>query len=216
MPATTAPAPRREGPARRRVLDTALALFYAEGIHTVGIDRIIAEAGVAKATFYHHFPSKDDLVCAYLEEQHALIRSHTVPRGETAEERVLSIFDAATEITCGPGFRGCAFINAAAEYPDPDHPVRRVVDSFRRWFRELVEGLLAEAGHPDPRGTARALLALRDGMAVAGALDDPAEAGPAVRAAVARLLGISRECPPAQRTGRSGWPRRTPRSRGLS
>lgn len=188
MPSTTTP--RRAGPARRRILDTALALFYADGIHAVGIDRIIAEAGVAKATFYHHFPAKDALVCAYLEEQDTLIRRHAVPRGDTPEESVLSVFAAITEIACGPGFRGCAFINAAAEYPDPDHPVRRVVDSFRRWFRGLLEEQLVAAGHPDPHGTAVALLALRDGLAIAGELDDPAEAGPAVRTAVARLLGV--------------------------
>src|SRR3954471_1305237 len=121
--APTTIAPRRESPARRRVLDTALALFYAEGIHAVGIDRIIAEAGVAKATFYHHFPSKDDLVCAYLREQIGAVRRHAVPRGETPEEKIVAVFEAIGEVTCRPGFRGCAFINAAAEYPDPDHPV---------------------------------------------------------------------------------------------
>ncbi|MCO5997513.1 TetR/AcrR family transcriptional regulator [Actinoallomurus rhizosphaericola] len=184
---STATAPRRS-PARRRVLDTALALFYAEGIHAVGIDRIIAEAGVAKATFYHHFPSKDDLVCAYLEEQIARVREQAVPQGETPEERIVSVFEGVGEVTCAPGFRGCAFINAAAEYPDPDHPVRRVVADFRRWFKGLLEELLVAAGHPEPQRTAVALMTLRDGLTVAGALDDPAEARPAVRAAVARLI----------------------------
>src|SRR3954469_7077118 len=96
-------------PARRRVLDAAGRLFYAEGIHAVGIDRVIAEAAVAKATFYHHFPSKDDLVCAYLQEQRDLVRQATVPDGDTHVERILSVFDALGEFTCGPGFRGCAF-----------------------------------------------------------------------------------------------------------
>ncbi|MEV0403340.1 TetR/AcrR family transcriptional regulator [Actinoallomurus sp. NPDC050550] len=187
--APTTIASRRESPARRRVLDTALALFYAEGIHAVGIDRIIAEAGVAKATFYHHFPSKDDLVCAYLEEQVDLVRRRVVPQGITPDERIVSVFEAIGEITCKPGFRGCAFINAAAEYPDPEHPVRRVVDDFRRWFRDTLKDLLVDAGHPDAERTALMLLALRDGLAVAGDLDDPATAGPAVRSAVTRLIG---------------------------
>jgi AcrR family transcriptional regulator len=184
-------APRRESPARRRVLDTALALFYAEGIHAVGIDRIIAEASVAKATFYNHFPSKDDLICAYLEEQITLVRGHAVPRGDTPEQKIVAVFEAIGEITCKPGFRGCAFINAAAEYPDPGHPVRRVVDTFRWWFRDTLEKLLVAAGHPDPERTALMLLALRDGLAVAGDLDDPATAVPAVRSAVTRLIAPS-------------------------
>jgi AcrR family transcriptional regulator len=187
--APTTIAPRRESPARRRILDTALALFYAEGIHAVGIDRIIAEAGVAKATFYHHFPAKDDLVCAYLEEQVDLVRQRAVPQGDTPEEKIVSVFEAIGEITCKPGFRGCAFINAAAEYPDPEHPVRRVVDGFRRWFRDTLKDLLVAAGHPDAERTALMLLALRDGLAVAGDLDDPATASPAVRSAVSRLIG---------------------------
>lgn len=184
----TATAPRRQSPARRRVLDTASALFYAEGIHAVGIDRIIAEAGVAKATFYHHFPSKDDLVCTYLREQIDQLRQQVVPQGGTPEEKIAFVFEGVGEVTCRPGFRGCAFINAAAEYPDPGHPVRRVVADFRGWFKGLLEELLAAAGHPDPRRTAVMLMTLRDGLTVAGALDDPAEARPAVHAAVARLI----------------------------
>src|SRR3954465_15057906 len=113
----TETAVRRESTARRRGLAAATTLFYAEGIHAVGIDRIIAEAAVAKATFYHHFPSKDDLVCAYLNEQSHRIRRSTVPSGDTPEEEIVSVFDAIGEYACGPGFRGCAFINAAAEYP---------------------------------------------------------------------------------------------------
>src|SRR4051812_29759986 len=120
-------------PARRRVLDTASALFYTRGIHSVGVDRVIAEAGVAKATFYHHFPSKDDLVRAYLLEQDAAIRQAAALTDVPPEERVMAVFAAIGEISCGPGFRGCAFINAAAEYPDPDHPVRQVVTEHRRW-----------------------------------------------------------------------------------
>src|SRR5581483_2634289 len=107
---------KRESPARRRILDTAHLLFYAEGIHTVGIDRIIAEAGVAKATFYHHFPAKEDLVCAYLGETAALAREAAARlRADAADPReaLLSVFEALGELGCGPGYRGCAFINAA-------------------------------------------------------------------------------------------------------
>lgn len=179
---------RSQSPARRRVLDVASALFYAEGIHAVGIDRVIAEAAVAKATFYHHFPSKDDLVRAYLEEQSDLIKRATVPSGDTYDDQVVSVFDGIGQYACGPGFRGCAFINAAAEYPNPDHPVRRVVADHRAWFRGILEDLLVAAHHPDAARTATMLLMLRDGLVVAGGLDDAAQARVLARDAVRRVL----------------------------
>jgi len=180
---------RRESPARRRVLDAASRLFYAEGIHAVGIDRVIAEAGVAKATFYHHFPSKDALVCAYLEAEDARIRLLMPPAGDTPADRVLAVFDALGEHACGPGFRGCAFINAAAEYPDPRHPVRRVVAVHRAWFQGVLRDLLAAGEHPDPARTATMLMMLRDGLVVAGGLDDVAEPRALIRTAVSRVIG---------------------------
>ncbi|MBA9004489.1 TetR/AcrR family transcriptional regulator [Thermomonospora cellulosilytica] len=185
---TAAPALRRS-PARRRILDTATALFYGEGIRAVGVDRIIAEAGVAKATFYHHFPAKDDLVVAYVQEQSRLQREavERLPRAEPVET-ILAVFDAIGEIACGPGFRGCVFLNAAAEYPDPDHPVRRAVEDYRRWFRTLLTRLLEAAGHPDPARTAAILLALRDGLVVGGHLDDPHHIRTLTRDSVTRVL----------------------------
>jgi AcrR family transcriptional regulator len=181
----------RESPARRRVLTTARTLFYAEGVRRVGIDRIIAEAGVAKATFYHHFPTKDDLVCAYLEEQSRSERTLTeridaAQTGPTA--KILALFDVISEIGCGPGFNGCPFINAAAEYPDPGHPVQRVIAQHRRWFRGLLYDLLTEARHPDAKRTAAMLAILRDGLVVGSDLDDPAEIRDLTRAAVQRVL----------------------------
>ncbi|HEX2313164.1 MAG TPA: TetR/AcrR family transcriptional regulator [Thermomonospora sp.] len=183
--------PERRGaaPARDRILATAAALFYAEGIRAVGVDRIIAEAGVAKATFYHHFPAKDDLVRAYLEDESARHRAAAAGLPRTApRETLLTIFDIVGEVGCGPGFRGCPFCNAAAEYPDPGHPVRAAVADHRRWFRDLLTALLAAEGHPDPDRTAAMLVVLRDGLATSSHLDDPAEVRALVRDAVTRLL----------------------------
>jgi AcrR family transcriptional regulator len=188
MSMTETPARRRESPARRRVLDAAATLFYAEGIHAVGIDRVIAEAAVAKATFYAHFPSKDDLVCAYLAEQDAKIRATAIPDGPTHEDEILAVFDALGEFACGPGFRGCAFINAAAEYPDPAHPVRLVVAAHRAWFHGVLRDLLAAGGHPDPDRTATMLLMLRDGLLITGDLDGAGDCRALVREAVTRVL----------------------------
>lgn len=191
---------RRESPARRRVLDAASSLFYAEGIHAVGIDRVIAEAAVAKATFYAHFPSKDDLVRAYLQEQDEEIRRRTIPGGATYEDEILSVFDVIGDYACGPGFRGCAFINAAAEYPEPAHPVRQVVAAHRAWFHGVLRDLLAAAGHPDADRTATMLVLLRDGLVVASDLDGVGDIRPLVREAVSRVLAGKGAAPPVRET----------------
>lgn len=174
------------------MLTTARALFYAEGIRKVGIDRIIAYAGVAKATFYYHFPTKDDLVCAYLEEHSRSERALT-QRIEAAQTdptaKIFALFDVITEVGCGPGFNGCPFINAAAEYPDKRHPVQQVIGEHRRWFRGLLYDLLVAAAHPDARRTATMLTVLRDGLVVGSDLDDPAEIRRFAQTAVERILG---------------------------
>jgi AcrR family transcriptional regulator len=195
---TAAVTTRHESPARQRMLSTARALFYSDGVRAVGIDRIIAEAGVAKATFYHHFATKDDLVCAYLEErsmtERALaerLRLDAMP----PMAKILALFDVISEVGCKPDFRGCAFINAAAEYPDPAHPVRQVIAAHRRWFRAILRDLLTAAGHPDAEDTAALLTVVRDGLVVGSDLGDPAEVSGLTRAAVQRILGGGRAEP---------------------
>jgi AcrR family transcriptional regulator len=180
---------RRESPARRRILDTATGLFYAEGVHAVGIDRIIAEAGVAKATFYNHFPSKEDLVLAYVQEQDQLGRAaaEALPE-QPPRQMILALFDRIAEAARQPGYRGCPFINAAAEYPDPTSPVRQAIDDHRRWSRDLFRDLLVAGGHPDPDRTADILVALNDGLLVAGELDISAVLPTLTRDAVTRIL----------------------------
>jgi AcrR family transcriptional regulator len=184
------PEPRVTSEARRRVLDTATRLFYAEGVHAVGVDRIIAEARVAKATFYNHFPSKDELVLAYIEEQDQLGRA-AVARlpGQPPREMVFAIFQRIADAAREPGYRGCPFLNAAAEYPDRASPVRKAVDDHRRWNRDLFQKLLIADGHPDPAGTAEILVVLGDGLLVSGELDDPNELAALTRDAVTRVLG---------------------------
>jgi AcrR family transcriptional regulator len=189
---TEVPAARRESPAGHRILDTATALFYAEGVHAVGIDRIIAEAGVAKATFYKHFPSKEDLVLAYVQEQDQLGRAAVAELPEQApRQRILAIFDRIDEAARQPGYRGCPFINAAAEYPDPSSPVRKAIDDRRRWTREIFHDLLVAAGHPDSDQAADILVVLNDGLLVAGDLDQPDDLPALIHDAVARVLDAS-------------------------
>ncbi len=169
----------RVSEARQRLLRTASALFYAEGIRAVGVDRVIAEANVTRATFYRHFPSKDDLVVAYLHAVDESVRTLAGERRRTsaaAAAQLHAILSAIAETMCGPGFRGCSFINAAAEFPDPESPVHQAVAEHRRWLVHTFADALATVGHPDSEGAAAHLMMLRDGAMVAGYLEDPERA----------------------------------------
>jgi AcrR family transcriptional regulator len=161
-------------PPRERLVRAASRLFYYEGVRAIGVERLIAEAGVTKATFYRHFAAKDDLVVAYLQTKDAYYRAVAEPlaAGHPAAEAIDLIFEAIAEHARERGFRGSPFMNAAAEYPDATHPVRRLVTSHRDWLRTLFRGLLTELGHTDPESAAGALLMLYDGAMVAGHLDD--------------------------------------------
>jgi AcrR family transcriptional regulator len=183
----------RQAPARRRILDTATRLFYGEGVHAVGIDRIIAEAGVAKATFYHHFRTKDDLVRAYLDGQYQQQREGITTvlaslDGAEPREALTRMFVAMGDFGGRPEYRGCAFINAAAEYPDPTHPVRQVITEQRRWLRNLLRDRLTTLGDPAPDRTADILMLIRDGIFVGADLDDPAPLRAAIPDAITRVL----------------------------
>ena len=162
--------------ARSRLLNTATELFYAEGIHAVGVDRVIATAQVTRATLYRHFPSKDDLVVAYLTQADEAIRARTAAaraQDVTPADIVRAVGRDIAEDIQRPGFRGCAFLNAVAEYPDPEHPVHRAVLAHRQWFLATVTELLADTGETQPEPAARHFVMLRDGAMAAGCLTDP-------------------------------------------
>jgi AcrR family transcriptional regulator len=162
--------------ARARLLATASRLFYAEGIRAVGVDRVMAEAEVARGTFYRHFQGKDDLVRGYLEATDLDIRSQVdaaaaVTGGGGA--LLQGIAHSIGDNVCGPGFRGCPFINAAAEYPDRMSSVHQAVLAHRAWFRQVLEDAFRDTGASDPEQSATTMVALRDGAMVAGYLSDP-------------------------------------------
>ncbi|MCT2586899.1 TetR/AcrR family transcriptional regulator [Actinophytocola gossypii] len=163
--------------ARTRLLGTASKLFYTEGLHSVGIDRIVSEAAVTRATLYRHFPSKDDLVVAYLTAADDMIRAKVEAAraaGLSPTDTVRAVAETIAQDIQSPGFRGCAFLNAAAEYPDPAHPVHQAVLAHRQWFLDTVTELLAETGETAPEPAARHFVMLRDGAMAAGCLTDPA------------------------------------------
>jgi AcrR family transcriptional regulator len=162
--------------ARARLLSTASGLFYSEGLHSVGIDRIIATAGVTRATLYRHFPGKDDLVVTYLTQADEAIRTRVnAARTQDAspDDVVRAVGRFIADDIQSPGFRGCAFLNAAAEYPDPAHPVHQAVLTHRQWFLATMTELFTETGKPDPEPAARHFVMLRDGAMAAGCLTDP-------------------------------------------
>ncbi|RYV52284.1 TetR/AcrR family transcriptional regulator [Pengzhenrongella frigida] len=167
--------PTRQGgqaEAARRILDAAGPLFYGQGIRAVSADAVIDAAGVTKTTFYRHFPTKDDLVVAYLSavsaaEQRAVADWRAAYAGRPVE--VLRIYARTLgEEACGAGFRGCPFLNAVAEYPDDAHPVHVAVERHRTWLRGAAREVLEQMGVEDPDLTAVELVMVRDGAMAAG------------------------------------------------
>jgi AcrR family transcriptional regulator len=182
--------------ARERLLAAANELFYREGVQTVGIDRIIEHAGVAKASLYNTFGSKEGLVGAYLESRHARQAdrvARTLTRFRTPRERLLGVFDAQGELFTDPDYHGCAFARASAEAQQGD-VVDQVVTAYRAWLRGLLTELAAEAGAADPETLARQLHLLYDGAGQSARLDrDPSAATTARTAAEALLDAATRQ-----------------------
>ncbi len=175
--------------ARQRLVEVASRLFYAEGIHAAGVDRVIVEARVAKATLYAHFASKEELVAAYLERQSAWWVAAVEERADSPGgllARALAPFDVLAERAARPGYRGCPFINAAAEFPEPG-PVADQISRHRRRVRDTFADLLDRTDE-DP-GLLDVIVALYDGAMTGAYLDrDPAVVNHARRGAE-ELLG---------------------------
>ena len=175
--------------ARERLLAAASELFYAEGVHTVGIDRVIERAGVAKASLYNTFGSKDELVRAYLESRHEqtsrrimrYLERYSVPR-----ERLLGVFEAQGELFASPGFRGCAFVSASAE--SPGELVEQAASDYRGWVRALLVDLAREAGVAAPEALGRQLHMIYDGASLSARMDHDPTASATARAAAETLL----------------------------
>jgi AcrR family transcriptional regulator len=185
------PAARRPSAAKVRLLEVADELFYAEGINMVGIDRIIAEAGVTKATFYKQYGSKDALILEYVVGRDRQIRESLTELARTLPDpasTLRALVDVIIADTNRLDFRGDPFINAAAEFPNPTHPVRRAIIAHRDWFTSYLESLLEKVGHPAPGAAADELYLLRDGAMAGGYAGDPIAATSALTRAAERVL----------------------------
>jgi AcrR family transcriptional regulator len=165
---------------QERILQTADRLFYSQGIRAVGVDTIADEVGISKRTLYNHFPSKDDLIVAYLSRR---IRPREMSERPSAEQ-ILEEFDRLERSFAKGGFRGCPFVNAVAELKEPGHVANKIAFAFKEqrriWFRDQLNRL----GVADPEGLAMQLMLLVDG-AIAAALvrGDPTVARSAREAA---------------------------------
>ncbi|MGI5351568.1 TetR/AcrR family transcriptional regulator [Streptomyces sp. CA-250714] len=167
-----AAAPQELTPGARKILDAASALFYERGITAVGVDLIAKEAGTTKKTLYDRFGGKDALITAYLRERDQRWRAWLTSWVDDhaadgrAAEQLLATFDALAEWMRRHNPRGCGFVNAAAELPDPAHPGRQVISEQKRWLRGYLYELSVAAGADDPGRLADELALLHEGATV--------------------------------------------------
>lgn len=167
------------------LVETALDLFYKNGFHATGIDRILAEAGVAKMTLYKHFGSKDALIVAALrrrdERFRTWFRAAVDRETRSPKKRLMAVFAALDDWLKAPGFLGCPFINAAAEYKDPADPVHQAAAEHKAEMRAYLVSLAAEAGADDPEELGEQLLLLIDGATIAAHVGGDPKAARRVR-----------------------------------
>jgi AcrR family transcriptional regulator len=184
--------PGKVSEARSRLLEAASGLFYREGVNNVGVDRIVSEASVTRATFYRHFPSKEHLVLSYLQAAHDGIveRMSAALAIDDPRERLRAIGDDIVAQIKSPGFQGCAFIKVASEFDDPDDAVRQAVAAHRKWFAKVVRTAFADAGNPNSANPARHFVMLRDGAMVAAYLDGLKQAADTFNRGVDGLLRL--------------------------
>ncbi|HEY2297829.1 MAG TPA: TetR/AcrR family transcriptional regulator [Jatrophihabitans sp.] len=185
---------QRRRTAKQRILVAADDLFYSEGIRSVGIDRVIAKAGVAKGSLYYSFAGKDDLVCEYLTNRHskwservaAGIAAHTDPRA-----RILAVYDVLGALFAEPTYRGCAFMNSIGEAA-PDSVEAQATKTFRTWVHTLFLDLATDVGAAEPQQLADALVLIYDGAVATAQMDATPEAARTARRLAELVLDNAR------------------------
>lgn len=182
---TTATRPRKAG-ARDRLISAAEQLFYTEGIHAVGVDRLCAEAEVSKRSLYQHFTGKDEVVTAMLQAKATATAAHLVGDGLTPRERILTVFDQADQVADAPGSFGCPFLGAATELKDRDHPAVQVARAQKIALTDYFGAALREGGVRDADDLALQLTLIFDGASAYAVVRGGST--PATRQAVETLL----------------------------
>ncbi len=183
----------QQGP-RDRLLSVARRLFYSEGVHVVGIDRIVREAGVARASLYQHYGSKDGLVRAYLDDHFESRKAYmagVIARHKTPRLQLIGLFQDIDAVLAIPTFRGCGFINASSE-SGSDECVGPLTERYRNWLRGTFTDLARQSKARDSASLGRQLALLYDGAAVAARLDsDRSKAAAAARTAAVALINAA-------------------------
>ncbi len=182
---------------RDHLIDTALELFNQGGYHAVGIDKILAESGVAKMTLYKHFRSKDELILAALSRRDERwlnwLRDAVASRAASPRGRLLAVYDVLSEWFEAPDFNGCMFIKAAGEFAEAEDPIHAACAAHQRRLFDYLRDLAAAAGSRRPAKLARELMLLVVGAIVVtqvnGAVDAAAQARETARVLIAHALG---------------------------
>ncbi|MBV8931531.1 MAG: TetR/AcrR family transcriptional regulator [Kutzneria sp.] len=178
---------------RARILDTAMALFYAHGVHAVGVNAIAARAAASKLSLYKYFQSKEHLVRAMLTEHSDRIHSwleRNTAQAPPGPGRVLAVFDLLIDWFAQPNYRGCAVVNTVTD-TRADPAIAAIARTHLARYRGLLEDRLREAHVADPPVVARQLLLLIEGASVVTSIDGTPTAGNDARAAAARLVGLA-------------------------
>ncbi|MCL4253565.1 MAG: TetR/AcrR family transcriptional regulator [Anaerolineae bacterium] len=156
--------------AREKILEVAGGLFFQYGYRAIGIDMIIAESQIAKATLYRHFKSKDELIVAYLEEMNrqfwAWFDGATAPHDDP-KDQLIAVFDALQKLVSTPTCYGCPFLIAASEFPDPTHPSHEVARQNKELVRARLSALCHAMGAKNPDALASQLYLMMDGAFMA-------------------------------------------------
>ena len=178
---------------REHLLEVAQKMFCSIGFHSVSIDAIVAEAGVARMTVYKNFGSKDELVVATLRREDKLFRQWLTSTVEALSrkpaDRILGLFAALHERFASDGYYGCAFIRAGIEFPDPRHPAHRAAREHKEMIRSYLRGLAAAAGARNPNSLAEQLYLLFEGAITASQLHREPWPADYARQAAAHLVG---------------------------
>jgi AcrR family transcriptional regulator len=179
-------------PPRQRLLAAADELFYNEGIHSVGIDRVIEKAGVAKGSLYYNFSGKDELIKEYLLGRHAAWAARidaAIAAEVDPEAKILTIFDVLGELFAEPDYRGCSFMNAVAEASEGG-PELAAAANFRAWLHGMFDGLVAALDVQDPAALAGQFVILYDGAVAAAQMDASPAAAQTAKALAAMVLEV--------------------------
>jgi AcrR family transcriptional regulator len=188
------PETAQRGPAKGRILDTANELFYQHGILTVGVDRIIAQSSVTKATFYKHYRSKDNLILEYVRSRRTSVEAQVrsiIEGAPSPDAALLGILESVAAKLTAQDFRGCPFLNVVAEFPHPTHPARLLIAEHRDWYHEVLFDLMRGTGHPFPGDAADEIILAKDGALAGGCAGDTIAAGAALGRVVKRVLAES-------------------------